>query len=156
MDEIEWIFYKLGEWRKYSGTPPNRKPTTQLRVSGKSLVDCLLEMDYHSKSNSPATKVISSIPLHLRKYWWRGYFDGDGHIHASHPYRMEFSSTWNQNWSFLPREYPFKISIVRGKHSYSRASLNSKTESIRFGTMMWEGWDGIGLPRKYNEFKKLL
>ncbi len=31
-----------------------------------------------------------------------------------------------------------------------------KLEVIKFGTMIWERWDGIGLSRKYHEFSKML
>ncbi len=75
--ELLPIFYALGEWKQYKYTPKNRKPTIQLRVSGKSLVDFFLSMDYHVKSNAPATKILSIIPEHLKKYWWRGYFDSN-------------------------------------------------------------------------------
>lgn len=149
------IFYSLGKWNRYDYFPKNRKPTIQLRVSGKSLTDYFLKLDYHSKSNSPATKVLSTIPPHLKKYWWRGYFDGDGHIRSTHPYRLEFSSSWDQDWSFLPVEYPFTISITKGKHSYSKVRLCSKSEIFKFGSMMWDDWDGIGLQRKYDEYIKL-
>jgi hypothetical protein len=154
--ELLPVFYSLGEWKRYDYFPKNRKPTIQLRVSGKSLVDYLLNLDYHSKSISPATKVLSTIPNHLIKYWWRGYFDGDGHIRSIHPYRLEFSAPWNQDWSFLPTKYPFSISITTGKRSYSKARLTSKGHILEFGTMIWKNWDGIGLYRKYNKYMELL
>ncbi len=149
------IFNTLGVWKQYEYYPKNRKPTIQLRCSGKSLVDVFLSFGYHNKSYLSASEIISKIPSELKKYWWRGYFDGDGHIHATHPYRIEFASAWNQDWSFLPHEFPFKITITKGKHSYSKATLCSITEIVKFGNFMWSDWDGIGLLRKYNEFKKL-
>lgn len=154
--EILPVFYTIGEWKQYHYFPQNRKPTIQLRVSGKSLVDFFLSVDYHVKSSSPATKVLSLVPNTFKKYWWRGYFDGDGHIRSSHPYRIEFASSWNQDWSFLPSEFPFKISVITGTHSYSKARIWKKEDIIRFGSWIWENWDGIGLTRKYNEFSKLL
>ena len=153
--EILPIFYTLGEWKQYRYSPKNRKPTIQLRVSGKSLVDFFLTMNYQTKSNYPATKILSIIPESLKKYWWRGYFDGDGHIHSSHPYRIQFTSSWDQDWSFLPN-IPFHVYVTRGKHSYSKAMIWKKSEIIQFGTMIWKDWDGIGLSRKYNEFSKLI
>ena len=148
-------FNALGIWKQYEYYPKNRKPTLQLRCSGKSLVDVFISTGYQNKSYLSAFNVIAKIPTKLQKYWWRGYFDGDGHIHATHPYRIEFSSAWNQDWSFLPSNFSFEVTVTRGKNSYSKARLCSKSEIIKFGTFMWGGWDGIGLLRKYKEFQKL-
>lgn len=155
--ELLPIFDKLGNWKRYDYYPKNRRPTIQLRLSGKQIVDIFNKLGYNTKSYSSANTVLSTIPDNLKKYWWRGYFDGDGHIRSSHPYRLEFSSAWNQDWSFLPLEYPFKISITKSdKSSYSKAKLCSKSEILKFGNMLWNEWDEIGLSRKYNEFMKLM
>jgi hypothetical protein len=152
------IFEKLGKWKKYEYHPKNRKPTIQLRASGKSLVDVFLNMDYHTKSYTSAEKVLSKIPKNLQKYWWRGYFDGDGHIKVANDgyKRLELSSAWNQDWSFLPKEIPFKIKVTRGKNNYSKATLSSKENILKFGNFVWKNWDGLGMERKYKEFKKLI
>lgn len=154
--EILPIFYKLGEWKQYKYFPKNRKPTIQLRLSGKSIVDIFSKLGYENKSHISANTVIDTIPTDLIPYWWRGYMDGDGHITSKHPYRLEFASAWNQDWSFLPKDIPFKISITRGKHSYSKATLTSKKEIIRFGNMIWSNLDKIGLSRKYGKYRELL
>lgn len=156
-DEILPIFEKLGTWKKYEYYPKNRKPTLQLRASGKSLVDSFLKMDYHNKSYASANKVLSKIPDNLKEYWWRGYFDGDGHIKIKTAYhRLEIASGCNQDWSFLPKDIPFKIVVTkRKKSSYSKARLSSKKNILEFSKYLWKTNDGIGLKRKVEEFKKI-
>lgn len=155
--EILPIFEKLGDWKKYEYHPKNRKSTIQLRASGKSLVDVFLNMDYHTKSYTSAAKVLSKIPKDLQEYWWRGYFDGDGHIKIKSGYhRLEISSGWNQDWSFLPKHIPFKIVVKKSpKSSYSKVILSSKKNILEFSKFLWKTQDGIGLTRKIEEFNKI-
>lgn len=155
--EILPIFEKLGNWKKYEYHQKNRKPTIQLRASGKSLVDLFIDMGYHTKSYTSAYKVLSKIPEHLKEYWWRGYFDGDGHIKIRKGYsRLEISSGYNQDWSFLPKEIPFKIVVVKNpKSSCSKAILSSRKNILEFSKFLWKTQDGIGLKRKMAEFSKM-
>ena len=155
-EEILPVFDELGPWKRYGYNPKGRKRTLQLVASGKELVDVFLKMGYNTKSHTSPSGVLSKIPSDLTEYWWRGYFDGDGHIKVATGYnRLELSSAWNQDWSFLPRNIPFKIYVVKGVHSYSKAILSSKKNILAFGSMIWNRRDGIGLTRKYNQFKKL-
>jgi hypothetical protein len=156
-DVIMPIFNKLGTWKKYEYFPKNRKPVVQLRVSGKEIVDIFLSLGYDAKSHNSAKTVLMHIPKKLREYWWRGYFDGDGHIKigVGGYKRLELASAWNQDWSFLPRNVPFKINIVTGKNSYSKARLSSRKNILKFGNFIWKTRDRIGLSRKYEEFNKL-
>lgn len=151
------VFKTVGNWKRYDYKPKNRKPTIQLRASGKPIVDIFMAMDYKTKSYTSPKKVLSRIPRELRQYWWRGYFDGDGHIKIKTGYnRLEISSGINQDWSFLPKNIPFKIVTTKDSNSSSsKVILSSKKNIIKFGSMLWENWDGIGFPRKYNQFKKL-
>jgi len=156
-DNIEWIFYKLGNWKKYTRkSTTGHKQTTQFRLSGKELVDYLISIDYHTKNKS-ATKVLNTIPDDLKKYWWRGYFDGDGHINPHHPYRLGFSGPHNQDWSFLPSKYNFRKRIVIGKHSFSNMTLIRKDEIYDFGSFIWNEYEKnkMGFPRKYHKFLEL-
>lgn len=150
---IEWIFDSLGKWKKYKYNPKNRKPTTQFRTSGKNLVDYLISIGYKTKSFDSASDVLNTIPDHLKHYWWRGYFDGDGHISGKHPYRLEFASGYEQDWSFLPKDFNFKIirTIRKNNNKYSKAQIYSKATIKKFGDFIYRGFtsDNIGLPRKF-------
>ncbi len=148
------VFHSLGSWKEYRYSPLNRNPTLQLRLSGKKLIDFFISMDYDKKSIKSAIKIISHIPADLQQYWWRGYFDGDGYISPKHPYRLNFCSSINQDWSFLPEKYNFYIKNTKGKYSYSKAELYSKDKILEFGNMIWKDWN-IGLNRKYKKFQYL-
>jgi hypothetical protein len=151
---IEWVFFKLGKFKKYTiKKTGNHQKTTTLRLSGKELVDYLITLNYHTKNES-AIKVINTIPNKLRRYWWRGYIDGDGHINPSHPYKLGFSGPHNQDWSFLPNEYNFRKRVVIGKNSFSNVNLIRKEEIFKFASFIWKDYDidKIGLKRKYDKF----
>lgn len=154
---LEWIFDKLGIWKKYRYNPKGRKPTTQLRTSGKDAVDYLISIGYKNKSFDSAKTVIDTIPNNLKHYWWRGYLDGDGYISSKHPYRLMFCSGYNQDWSFLPIEYNFKIIRQIGKtgHKHSKAFICSKKLINQFGNFIYKNYeiDNIGLYRKFNAYK---
>lgn len=150
------IFYKIGEWKKYTYKPKNRKEIIQLRLSGKCFTDYLISLDYHIKSGKSPYKVLKKIPKKFLKYWWRGYFDGDGYIKCDIRNKLSITSTCNQDWSFLPENVNFKKIIKKDKHSYSKVILSSKKEIKKFGNIIWKNWDGLGLLRKYQEFQKLL
>lgn len=156
-DNIEWIFYNIGSWKKYiRKSTEGHQQTTNLRLSGKELVDYLMTLDYHTKNKS-AIKVINTIPEELKCYWWRGYLDGDGHINSLHPYRLGFSGPHDQDWSFLPNQYNFRNRVVIGKQSFSNVVLIRKNEIYDFGSFIWKNYenDKIGLERKYNKFLEL-
>lgn len=154
---LEWIFDKIGKWKKYRYYPKNRKPTTQLRTSGKNSVDYLISIGYKNKSFNSAREVLNTIPDNLQHYWWRGYLDGDGYISPKHPHRLMFCSGYNQDWSFLPQEYNFKIIQQTGRtgHKCSRAYLCSKKLIKRFGDFIYKNYekDKIGLYRKFSAYQ---
>ena len=157
-DEIEWIFNSIGTWKKYQYHPKGRQRITHLRASGKSIVDYLISIGYESKSYLSANMVLNTIPENLHRYWWRGYLDGDGHIKKK-SYLISFCSGYEQDWSFLPKSFPFKIIKTQTeKGSYSKAILSQKINVIKFGSFLYNNAenDKIFLPRKYHSFLRIM
>lgn len=156
-NEIKWIFYKLGKWKEYNYNPKQRKATTQLRVSGKEITDYLVSLGYSEKEKS-AQKVIETIPINLRHYWWRGFFDGDGYLSVSKCKRMGFSGPINQDWSFVPKNFKITkyIHPIKG-HKSSKAMLYNKEDILNFANYIYNNAknDRIYLPRKYKKFQML-
>jgi len=50
------------------------------------IYDFLSENNYKEKSYVSATKILNKIPNNLKKYFFRGYFDGDGSIYKYEKY----------------------------------------------------------------------
>jgi hypothetical protein len=74
-------------------------------LNDKYFIKFLVDSDYKIKSGASPDKILSKIPESLRHYWWRGYFDGDGHYYVSqkrgnNSKDIGFTSTYDQDWSF--------------------------------------------------------
>ncbi len=114
-DVISEIFSRYCRLRIYEQTLDREKNgNCQIRkvfeMTDKYFADFLKANDYCVKSWKAPTKILSIIPIHLRHYWWRGYFDGDGCIsRAVYPtwttYRVKFSGSSDQDWTSLYELY---------------------------------------------------
>jgi len=157
MRPLEKIFFATGNWRKYQHAPIGRKPTTHLRASNKKLVEYLVSLGYKAKSYLSARRVLESVPDHLKHYWWRGYLDGDGFISKTQ-YIIQFSSGYDQDWSFLPKEIPFRIEQYSwGRCKASKAIISQKEWVLKLGEFIYQGADkdGLYLPRKREAFLRM-
>jgi hypothetical protein len=163
LDKNDWIFKKTGNWgkhiRKANG---NRKQQTTYGISDKEFYRKLYDFDYKFKSKNSAVKILSVIPIELRRYWWLGYFDGDGCIYTDKNNQLFFTSSIDQDWSFfniLPLEINWKH-IVKKRESgnYSRMLIQGKDDITNFCNYIYSTIenDNIGYYRKYEKFKKIL
>jgi len=161
-------FLKTGKWKYYDKEFPNN-PTWKrgcfIKTSNIPLVNFLLENDYKSKSYESADKILSIIPDNLKHYWFRGLLDGDGCIHTDNKgsHSISFSSSVNQNWSYLQnlcnklKLNCHTIKEYRSGHSGSSFKVYSMYKTIKFCEYVYNGYpeDGIGLKRKYDRFLQL-
>ncbi len=164
MDNIINIFNKTGSWgyKKWVHNQ-NKNLVSKLFCCDKPLYDHLSSLDYKIKSYASASKVLGRIPEHLRHYWWRGYFDGDGCI-SKNARSMCITSTVEQDWSFLnflPEN--LKRNVKRGGftnskngklNQYSRFILYQK-DSRLFFQYIYQG-DTFGFKRKRDIFLESL
>lgn len=89
-------------------------------ISNYDLRQCLVELDYHIKSDIAPNKVLSVVPKHLLHYWWRGYFDGDGCIYfnaKNHSKKVQITASYDYDWSFAERLFK-SLSV---NYSFQRA-----------------------------------
>ena len=102
---IQKIIKPLLNWGKYIRKPPSRQKTCQLHFTNKQLYDFLIKNDYLIKSQASADKILNKISQNLKKYWFRGFFDGDGHFHyiPQKEYCICISGDYKQNWRFIKR-----------------------------------------------------
>ncbi len=89
-----------GKWystiRKRS---PERQPITLMLTTQMKLFKRFMELDYGRKSSASPTIVLKAVPPHIRHYWWRGFFDGDGCVYATPDhYAISFAGTYTQDW----------------------------------------------------------
>lgn len=161
------LFLKTGKWKHYKKIYKNKrwKVGCTIKTSNKPLFDFLESHDYSSKSNESADKILSIIPNHLKHCWFRGLLDGDGHIHTDNSgcHNVSFSSTINQNWSFLEllcKKLEIEYSIRHEKRNTGNSSrfyVYGKHKTIKFCEFMYGGYsnDFIGLKRKHDKFLQL-
>ncbi len=158
--KIMWIFDKIGAWSKRDKFPKLNgkftKPALVVSSYGKPITNYLLSKDYKEKSYKSPDKILSTIPEHLKHYFIRGYLDGDGCI-GLHSYNLIFTSTYEQDWSFLPKYFRIKRRIGK-KGKNSSAEVTNKVDFLTYCSYIYHGAenDGIYLPRKYERFKRYI
>lgn len=170
MNHLLSVFLKIGNWsiREYQPVNPKAKPQTILSCCNKPLFYFFQEFDYIIKSGTSPDKILNIIPEHLRHYWWRGYFDGDGclYLRDNKPDKgLSMASTINQNWTFLDKLCSYldikNSRIETQKHktgSSSKFCLSSFDSIKKFLDYIYDNYenDKIGLPRKYQKYLSFL
>lgn len=158
LKNIEYIFDKVGIWKKYTRIRKNKNHKIQLnfRIINKELYLFLKENDYEIKSKTSPDKIISLIPKYNLKYFIHGLFDGDGcFYHRNKTKQCIFTSNYDQNWKFLSNileNISCKYSI--GKQTSKRGSRSflrmSSKDILKFGNYIYD--DFFGLERKYKKY----
>ena len=129
-------------------------------VNSKPLVQFLIDNDYKIKSISSPTKILNKIPQKLKRYFWRGYIDGDGYICGNRQSRrIEISSDIRQDWTETInlfnnlgiRNYKIK-KYIKNNGKFSVIRVCSVNDMTLFGEYLYNDYDNIGLTRKYNKY----
>jgi len=164
-EDMDEICDYLKEGFKFGGDytrkrKENWKEIRTLSTNDIDLFNFLKENDYKDKSINPPNKILSLVPGDLKKYWFRGFFDGDGCIYISgkpnYNNQICFSSSYEYDWSFLVDllksigidriEIRNRIS-KKGNKSSSLRITNKKSIKI-FGDYLYGEDDSICLKRK--------
>lgn len=166
---FESIFVKTGKWRiyKYKKAQETWQDQTIFTTTNKPLSLFLESMDYKIKSFSNQEKILSVIPKNLHYMFWRGYFDGDGCIYLREKDKLGqicLVSSYDQDWSSLSKlltdkKINFTISRIISKknHQSSRLIITKAAHIIEFFNFIYpNGFDEIGLSRKYKKFESLV
>lgn len=129
-------------------------------ISNADLKRWLIKHDYHVKSRSRPDKILSTIPEHLKHYWWRGYFDGDGcfYFDDSGKVSASIAGPYDQDWSdtttlleSLGADYHIRRDITtRGGRSC--IVIHSETAIIAFCGYIYAG-ESMGLERKRDKYR---
>ncbi len=151
--------------RKMNGKPFGRPAyAVSFRLTG--IEKQLSEWDIHRKTDPCG--LLSQIPDHLRHYWWRGYFDGDGSLHIQPKYQsLAFWSTYDQDWGFVheltdrlgfPRRKVIQYRRKGGRQCSSTWYTNRQDVICAVMEYIYQGddVDVIGMKRKHNKYLDLL
>lgn len=122
----------------------------------------LAENDYLIKSGTSADKILNIIPENLKYYWWRGFFEGDGHLKPDKAPKIQISGRLDQDWKFVEDLLSgmgitgsiYRVKTQKGGHS--QFSFGKTNDVIDFCEFIWNGRDEdqIGLKRKYEKYKE--
>lgn len=162
---LEPILKNIGEWNynKYKPIPIKWKEKTLAAAYSKELVNWLYSVGYINKENPH--NVVNIIPTELRKFFWRGLFDGDGNATCTDKTKVcGIASSYNQDWTALEilcEELNVKYFIQkrdRDKGKCSNFGVSSRDGIIKFLSFIYDGYeiDRIGFGRKYEKLKMLV
>ena len=166
INDIIGVFKKTGEWniskpiKKYFN---GKEVKTQKKVSTTTwgLFEILKDNDYINKSSMSPNKIIKLIPNDLKKYWFRGYLDGDGCIKLGKKYGVEivFTGPYNNDWSFMINlcqslgiDYSIDNRLVK-LGGYSHFRINKKNHVKKICDYIYSDFDNIGFKRKYEKYQ---
>lgn len=164
------ILNKTGRWNVTYRKLKNRKKQGNAEISNRPLVEFLIANDYISKSTSSACKILSTIPDHLKHYWFRGLFDGDGCIYFNPSglhIKISIASSYDQDWKYIEnlfntvlcdRHFFIKKSIGKNGNKYSKVEVTKRSTILKFLNYIYANYqiDCTGLPRKYEKYLKVI
>ena len=164
-------FFKTGQWVIGTRKKINHwKTITTVTTHNRPFALFLKTIDYNVKSSASADKVLAIIPDHLKHYWFRGLFDGDGGIYLNpdgQHCKLDISSAYEQDWNYLESLFTShqnthyrihrRISAKTGFKS-SVFEITKRSTILRFCEYIYQGWgqNQIGLPRKYAKYMELI
>lgn len=155
------IFNKVGKWAIRKRQRGNDKPTWTFSTNNKNIYDFLFANDYKEKSLVSCCKILQIIPNDFKKYFWRGYFDGDGTVKCiGRGIAIGLAGSYNQDWSEIEKLYQ---SLGQTNYKiYKREQNGNKSSSVivqnRLGCFLISSYllsSSLGLARKTERLKLL-
>lgn len=163
LESISSAVSEVKSWKIYHKRKAKKKPHWKeqyhINISNPLYKDFLIEHNYANKSGESASQILQKIPEEYRKYWFLGYFDGDGSISKDGSI-VDLASCYEQNWDFMERlckqlgmEFKIERKIAKdGKKSIFR--LISYVNALNFCRYIYSGYN-LGFPRKRERFLKM-
>lgn len=157
MANLKRCFDKTGKWYYTSRKRENRKLQTTASCNNAKLIDFLIQYSYDKKSQvTPSIFLI--IPENLKKYFLRGWIDGDGCFYSNgRTNHFSLSGTYNQDWAIVEKilkdnNIHFKVSrrVVENGNKHSCIRIWRKEDIKKIYSLIYDKrYDNIGLKRKY-------
>lgn len=170
LDQIKYIFDKVGKWGYYSRKRKNRQETAIIKTSNRPLLEYLYSLDYNKKSFASPDKILKKIPDELKIYFFRGIIDGDGCFYNGKKLKLfSVTSTIEQDWKYfedlfniLNVEYKIRRKEHKNKNGIISHSSLIEVSGInriaKIGNYIYQNFenDNIGLKRKYDKYKSIV
>ena len=164
MLDVQWIFKKIYPVNIHERKRDGRKPQSIFYITSKEFSKFLESFGKYPKTNESHKKIIEYIPEDYRRYFIRGFFDGDGCFYkGKNCGQVYFSGPYGQDWRFLLKYlkelgFSFKekseMAWNGNKSSYIRCT---KAKEIRkFVSWLYKGDDEIFLRRKREKGLEIL
>ncbi len=159
------LFQQTGKWGIYKQHPEGCREATIIKTNNRPLAEFLNSMDYVTKSNAPATKILSFIPTHLRRYWWLGCLDGDGCFSVGigkQGQEIGIHSSYDQDWTHfkeLTEELDMCYYFERRKRTNGTSSavrIVKKESCAKFIHYLYPNGYEFGLRRKFAKAMEML
>ena len=161
--DIKNLFLGCGNWAYYERSRPNRKPVASMNIKSWSLFDFLSSHGYLLKKGNVPCTIIDVIPEHLKKFWYLGYWDGDGNFYfnkKTKAFQVAASGPYEADWHFLQKMFErLNVStniarvIVPNGNRYSCLRATNKNAFKQLGTFFYSGQALLlGFKRKYHKF----
>lgn len=161
---LKKMFKRIGHtnFNKYKPLPKKWQEKTIASIYSKPLTEFLLKNGYDNKENPHI--ILDIIPENLRSYFYRGLFDGDGHIHVGRKgFSCGLTSSINQDWGAIEKLFKnlnIKYFIQRREKKDGHSSelrISNARDTLLFLDLIYGNFskDKIGFSRKYSNYKKL-
>jgi hypothetical protein len=154
-------------WSCFTRKRKNRQAQLSYICNNIKLYNFLEQMDYADKTFKEPKKILDyleKIDSNLIKYWFRGYFDGDGCVYHNKKHylrQISFASGYKQNWNiFLKYLKNLNITNIKITKRILEKS-NSKSSDLKFCGVencnkffkfIYPGNFDFGFRRKYDKF----
>lgn len=162
MDVLEPVFDRTGVWRKASMSRQGKRPSRVFRTYNPALCAYLGSCGYQSKATRSQEAILSTIPSHLHRFFWRGYFDGDGCIYISPrtTAKVSIAGSYDQDWTSFKRlavQLGIPTQVTKRHDKRSRSStifVLGQHNILAFLRWIYQGFDTdrIGLKRKHDKY----
>lgn len=141
----------------------SRNKQSIFSIGDLSLHTFLVEHDYINKSTLSPTKILSKIPQHLKHYFFRGYFDGDGCFTNKTNRCISFTGHYEQDWTDVEnfiKSLEITPQIIRrndDKRGYKSSFIYvyGKDKCKKILEDLYKG-EQVGLTRKSNLFHEFI